>query len=124
MYIPWKAGRLALGFEGREHEDASRMMGLGRLARMRLSLLGTMRGAASLGWLIVFALALGELEIATFLAQPGRQSVSVFLDNMMHYGRSSAVIQWSFILLVTEAAVAAGVLWAGSRQWRRLRVRT
>ncbi|MFH0963190.1 MAG: hypothetical protein V2A58_04165 [Planctomycetota bacterium] len=122
FYVPWKAGTLALSFEGRSHDDAARMMGLSPLTRIKLSFLGTMRGAASLAWLIVFALALGELEIATFLAQPGRQPVSVYLDNMMHYGRSSAVIQWSFILLATEAAVAFLVLAAGSRQWRKLHV--
>ena len=76
----------------------------------------------SLAWLIVFAFVLGELEIATFLAQPGRQPLSVFLDNLLHYGRSTTVAVWFLLVLVAEAALAWIILFVGLSQWRKLRV--
>jgi len=120
FYIPWKLTRLANRFESFGQHEAERLMGLGRYWRTRLALGGTLRLALCAGWLVVFAFALGELEIATFRAQPGRQPVSVLLDNLMHYGRSGALVKWSLILILTEIATAWAVLAMGARQCRRL----
>ncbi len=123
FYIPWKVARLVGRFEGPEHEDLTRLLGLGPLRRTWLRMSGVLRLALCASWLIVFGLALGELEMAMFLVQPGRQPLSVFLDNLMHYGRSAAVVQWSLIVILTEAAIASAVLWVGMSQWRKLSVR-
>jgi len=122
FYIPWKIVRFVQGFEGREHEDVKRILGLGRLARARLAAGGTLRPALYVSWLVVFAFALGELEIATRFVQPGRQPISVFLDNLLHYGRFAEIGQWSLIVLVSGVVIVWTVLWIGLAQWRRLRV--
>lgn len=124
FYLPYKMVRFVQRFEGREHRETQQLLGLGPLQRLRLSVWGVARPALTLSWLIILALVLGETEVAAFLAQPGRQPVSVFLDNLMHYGRSSAVTQWAVILVVTEMLIAGCVLWVGLRQWRKLSVRT
>lgn len=121
FYLPWKITRFVQRFEGREHEDLRRLLGLGFLSRIRLAAGGILRPALTVSWLVVFALALGELEIASFLVQPGRQPVGVFLDNLMHYGRSAAVVQWSLVVILTEVVIAWVVLSVGMLQWRRLR---
>ena len=122
FYVPWKIVRIVQRQIGREHADLARMIGLGSLARLRLAVFGALRPALSLSWLLVFAFALGELEIATFLVQPGRQPLSVFLDNLMHYGRSAAVVQWSLIVLAAELIIAWTVMKVGLSQWRKLSV--
>jgi len=122
FYIPWKVVRFQQRFAGRGQAETARLLGLGPPARLRLALAGSARAAVCVGWLIVFALVLGELEIAAFLVQPGRQPISVFLDNLMHYGRSAAVVKWSFIIVVTEIALAVVVLTMGFSQWRKWRV--
>ncbi len=124
FYISWKTVRLVQRFEGREHREAEQLIGLGPLARAQLAIQGLLRPALAVAWLVVFALALGELEMATFLAQPGRQPLSTFLDNLMHYGRSPSVAQWSLVVVATEVAVAWTVLALGLSQWRKYRVRT
>ena len=120
FYLPYKMVRSVQRLEGREHRETQQLLGLGPLQRLRLSAWGVARPALALSWLIVFALVLGETEVATFLAQPGRQPISIFLDNLMHYGRSSSVIQWAAILVATEVAIASCVLVVGLRQWRKL----
>jgi len=122
FYIPWKVASFVQRLEGREHEDVKRLLGLSPIARARLAIGGLLRQALSVSWLIVFALSLAELEIATFLVQPGRQPVSVFLDNLMHYGRSASIGQWSLIVVMGQIAIAWIILWVGLSQWRRLRV--
>jgi len=122
FYIPWKVASFVQRLEGREHEDVKRLLGLGPIARARLAIGGMLRQALCVSWLVVFALTLGELEIATFLVQPGRQPISVFLDNLMHYGRSASIGQWSLIVVMGEIAIVWIVLWVGLSQCRRLRV--
>jgi len=122
FYIPWKALQLVARFEGRGPREVARVLGLGPLARARVAVSGVLRPALCVSWLVVFVLVLGELEIATFLVQPGRQPASVFLDNLMHYGRSAAVVQWSLALVCTEVAVAWLVLRMGLSGWRKSRV--
>ena len=121
LYIPFKIVRLASAFEGQAHDRVGRLLGLPILTRLRLRLGGVLP-ALSLAWLIVFAFVLGELEIATFLAQPGRQPLSVFLDNLLHYGRSTTVAVWFLLVLGAEAALAWIILFVGLSQWRKLRV--
>ncbi len=124
FYLPWKLARLAQNTESTEHRDMERLLGLNRLTRLRLALGGMLRPAVFGGWLIVFAFALGEVEIASFLVQPGRQPISVFLDNLMHYGRSTTVIQWALLMLAAEILMAWLLLKTGVPAWRRLRVTT
>jgi len=121
FYIPWKITSIVQRLEGQPHEDMMRLMGLPWFLRARLALGGVLKPAVTVSGLIVFALALGELEIATFLYPPGWRPVSVFLDNLMHYGRSADVVQWSAIVVLTEAAIAWILLAAGLSQWRTLR---
>ena len=121
FYIPFRAMRFARELEGEEQGEAARLMGLGPLRRLRLAVGGPRRAALCVAWLVVFALVLGELEMAAFLAQPGRQPVSVFLDNLMHYGRSGAVAKWSLIVVATEVAAAWVLAALGLAQWRKLR---
>ena len=120
FYVPWKIARLAQSLRSPAQGELVALMGLGPLRRARLALAGTMKVAAAAAWLLVFALALGELEISTFLVQPGRQPISVFLDNLMHYGRSAALARWSLIIVAAEAALAWGVLSIGMTECRRL----
>jgi len=122
FYVPYKTVQVLQGLEGREHGDVERLLGLGFFARVRLSAWGLLRPGLAVSWLVVFALVLGELEMAGFLAQPGRQPVSVFLDNLMHYGRSASVAQWTLIVVATEVLIAWTVLSVGMRQWRKLQV--
>jgi len=121
FYIPWKIASIVQRLQGPPHEDMMRLMGLPWFARARLAFGGVLKPAVTVSALIVFALALGELEIATFLYPPGWRPVSVFLDNLMHYGRSADVVQWSAIVVLTEAAIAWILLAAGLSQWRTLR---
>jgi len=116
--------RFVQQLEGREHRDLERLLGLGVLRRLRLTAWGVFRPAVVVSWLIVFMFVLGELEVATFLAQPGRQPISVFLDNLMHYGRSAAVSQWAIVVVATEVVIACTVLAVGLSQWRKWQVRT
>jgi ABC-type Fe3+ transport system permease subunit len=90
---------------------------------MRLTALGLLRPALGFSWLVVFALVLGEVELAGFLAQPGRQPISVFLDNLMHYGRSASVARWTMVVVATEVCLAWTVLAIGVKEWQRLRVK-
>ena len=91
-------------------------------SRMKLRAAGPLSPALALSWLVVFAFAFGELEIASFLAQPGRQPLSVFLDNLLHYGRSATVSIWFAVTALAGVAMACLVLTAGLAQWRKLRV--
>jgi len=120
FYIPWKLARMTSFYEGPERRDLGRMLGLGAATRANLALSGALRPAAAAGWIMVFALTLGELEIATFLAQPGRQPAGVFLDNLMHYGRSAALAQWSLALVAAEASAAWMLFRMGLRECRQL----
>ena len=124
FYIPYRVLRFVQRLHRRQHRDLERLLGLGMLQRLRLTAWGVFRPALSVAWLIVFVLVLGELEMATFLAQPGRQPISVFLDNLMHYGRSSLVSQWAIIVVVAEVVIAWTVLAVGLSQWRKFQVRT
>jgi ABC-type spermidine/putrescine transport system permease subunit II len=124
FYIPYKTVGLVWRLEGREHGEMARLLGLGLLRRLEVTLRGVLGPAVTVSWLVVFTLVLGELEIATFLAQPGRQPVSVFLDNLMHYGWSGAVTQWTLILVASEVALAWVVCALGWGQWRRFVART
>jgi thiamine transport system permease protein len=124
FYIPYKTVGLVLRLEGREHGEVAKLLGLGLLRRLEVTVWGVLRPAVAVSWLVVFTLVLGELEIATFLAQPGRQPVSVYLDNLMHYGWSAAVTQWTLILVAGEVALAWATLALGWGQWRRLVART
>ncbi len=124
FYIPYRMVRFVQRLEGREYRDLQRLLGLGMLRRLTLTAWGVFRPAIIVSWLIVFVLVLGELEIATFLAQPGRQPISVFLDNLMHYGRSAAVSQWAIVVVATEVVIACTVLAVGLNQWRKWQVRT
>jgi len=124
FYIPYRVLRFVQRLHGHRHRDLQRLLGLGMLQRLRLTGWGVFRPALSVAWLIVFVLVLGELEMATFLAQPGRQPIGVFLDNLMHYGRSSLVNQWGTIVIVTEVVIAWTVLAVGLSQWRKFQVKT
>jgi ABC-type Fe3+ transport system permease subunit len=119
FYIPWKLTRFAQRMETPAHRETARLMGLGWVWRTRLTAAGPLRPAVALGWLLVFALVMGELEIAAFLAQPGRQPLSVHLDNLMHsYARSAAVAQWSLMVVLTEVVLVGLVLAVGMRTGR------
>ena len=117
FYIPWKILGAARRIEGPEHSEVARLAGLGFLRRAWLSIAGTLRPALCVSWLLVFALAFGEQEISAFFAQPGRQPLSVFMDNLMHHGRSSAAAKWSLIAIVVNVAVAVIVARVGARRW-------
>ncbi len=117
FYIPWKILHAARRLEAPEHGEVARLAGLGFLRRVWLAIAGTLRSALCVSWLLVFALAFGEQEISSFFAQPGRQPLSVFMDNLMHHGRSSAAAKWSLIAIVTNLAVAVIVARFGARRW-------
>ena len=119
FYIPWKLSQSAMRSRSEAYRDVERVLGLACWRRCLLTLGGLMKPMALMGWLFVFALTLGELEIAAFLAQPGRQPLSVFLDNLMHYGRSATVVHWSLILIATELLIAVLVLKLGRSTWQR-----
>lgn len=123
FYIPWKILQLSRAFECKGHERVERLVGMPVLSKMKLRAAGMLLPALALSWLVVFAFAFGELEIASFLAQPGRQPLSVFLDNLLHYGRSATVAIWFAIAVTAEVALACLVLTVGLVQWRKLRVR-
>lgn len=120
FYVPWKLARLFLSTESAGLCDTRRMLGLSVFTRAKLAVGGLLRPALCCGWLLVGAFIMGELELATFLAQPGRQPVSIFLANLMHYGRSAEVIQWSFLVVTAEIILAWLVLRIGLAPWRRL----
>jgi len=119
FYLPYKLVRVFHTVEGPAYRDLERSLGLGMCTRLRLAFGGLLRPALCAGWLLVFALALGELEIAGFRVQAGRQPMSVFLENLMHYGRSSTVVQWSLLLILTEMVLAFLILRIGWPRWRR-----
>ena len=116
FYIPWKILCAARRLEAPEHSEIARLAGLGFLRRAWLSIAGALRPALCVSWLLVFALAFGEQEISSFFAQPGRQPLSVFMDNLMHHGRSSAAAKWSLIAIVMNVAVAVIVAQVGARR--------
>jgi len=122
LYIPWKVLQLSRAFESKGHERVERLVGLPLLARVKLHAAGTLSPALAFSWLLVFAFAFGELEIASFLAQPGRQPLSVFLDNLLHYGRSATVSIWFAVTVAGGIALVCLVLTVGLAQWRKLRV--
>ena len=122
FYIPWKVLQLSRTFECKGHENVERIAGVPFVSKMRLRAAGMFSPALALSWLLVFAFAFGELEIASFLAQPGRQPLSVFLDNLLHYGRSATLAIWYGITVAAEIALACLVLTVGLVQWRKLRV--
>jgi len=124
FYIPWRVTRSAQRLEGRAYHETERMLGLGPCRRALLALGGALGPAVACAWLIVFALALGELEIATFLAPAGWQPLSTFLDNQMHYARQAGAMQWVLIVVAAELAVVCLAGIAGRLQWRTLRATT
>ena len=121
FYIPWKLTRFAQRIEGREHEDLKRLLGLGIVSRATLAIRGILLPVALIAWLLVFALALGELEMASFLEVPGYQPISVYFNQLMHYSRTVTVAQWVLIVVATEIVLAWVLLSIGLWQWRRLR---
>ena len=122
FYLPYKLVRVFHTTESAAYRDLEQMLGLGPCQRLRLAVGGLLRPALCAGWLLVFALTLGELEIAGLHVQAGRQPISIFLENLMHYGRSSTVVQWSLLLILTEIILALIMFRIGWPQWRRLSV--
>ena len=63
--------------------------------------------------IIVFVLVLGELSATVLLVPPGKSTLSVTIDNLLHYG---ANVQAS-VLCLTEAVLVLILAWMGLLLW-------
>jgi iron(III) transport system permease protein len=70
-------------------------------------------GTIAASAIVVFVLVLGELNATVLLIPPGRATLAVTIDNLLHYG---ANVQAS-ILCLTEAALVVLVVGAGFMVW-------
>lgn len=59
-------------------------------------------GAIAASVVIVFVLAIGELNATVLLIPPGRETLGVSIDNLLHYGANTS----ASVLCLTEAALA------------------
>ena len=65
-------------------------------------------GAIVMSLILVFVLAAGELNATVLLSPPGKDTLSVAIDNLLHYGASATASAFCLIeaILVLVAAVA------------------
>jgi iron(III) transport system permease protein len=70
-------------------------------------------GAIAASMVIVFVLAIGELNATVLLIPPGKATLSVTIDNLLHYG---ANVQASILCLV-EALLVLSVVSGGLLVW-------
>ncbi|MFC1766054.1 ABC transporter permease [Planctomycetota bacterium] len=66
-------------------------------------------GAIATSMIVVFALALGELNATVLLIPPGKETLAVTIDNLLHYG---ANVRGS-VLCLTTALVVVGMIGGG-----------
>lgn len=108
----------------RELVDAARLFRGDGLAKWLRILLPLYKPGLIVAFLIVFALALGELPATLLVAPPGYSTISIRIYNLLHYGGSQSVA--SLCLIITAASMVAAALFfltmahwkSGMRRWR------
>jgi ABC-type Fe3+ transport system permease subunit len=85
--------------------EAAALAGLSRARTWRKIVWPAVRGRATAVGLVLLLLALAEVAPAVLLAPPGRQTVSLHLFNLMHFGYDETVASLCLLLFATAAAV-------------------
>jgi len=78
-------------------------------------------GAISVSVILVFVLVLGELNATVLLIPPGKATLSVSIDNLLHYGANATASALCLIeagLVITAIVLGSLLLKAGSRLLR------
>lgn len=99
--------------------DAARLCGLG-LTRRAIHVALPHCWQALLGaWLLVFALAAGEISATALVMPPGRETLPLTLFNLLHFGRDADVAAMSLLLVgaVLLPLIIALPLWR--HLWRQ-----
>ncbi len=79
--------------------EAASTCGMGALGRARHIGLRTAWPALLAAWLLVFALAAGEVSANDVLRPPGRDTLPLLLFNLLHFGRDADVAAMALLLL-------------------------
>jgi iron(III) transport system permease protein len=96
--------------------DAAAVDGAGRWTRFWRIALASRLSALGLAWLVVLALALGDLAATILVAPPGMMTLSVLIFQFLHSGVQDRVAGICLALVLGFAAVAA-VAAALLRRW-------
>lgn len=90
-------------------EDAADMDCINWYQRLIYVELPLHKGAVAASLIIVFVLVLGELNATVLLLPPGGSTLSVSIDNLLHYGASAQ----ASVLCLTEAMLTVIIFAAG-----------
>jgi iron(III) transport system permease protein len=88
----------------------------GQIARVALP---ATRDAALAGWLVAFALALGELPATNLVAPPGTTPLTVVIWSLLHTGVESQLAGVALVMLAAVAGAGALAAWALGRLARQ-----
>jgi iron(III) transport system permease protein len=70
-------------------------------------------GSLAASFIIVFVLTFGELNATVLLVPPGKETLAVTIDNLLHYGANVK----ASVLCLTEAALVVVIVSAGFLFW-------
>ena len=92
-FIPFAVIFIRSGFRqiGPSVEESAWLHGRGRLHAMGSVLLPLLRPSLIAAFFVVFVLSFGELGTTLLVVPPGKETVSLKIYNLMHYGAESSV---------------------------------
>ncbi len=97
--------------------DAASVDGAGRIARLWRIVVPGRLDAVLLGWVVVFALGVGDLAASILVVPAGVNTLSIRIFGLLHYGVEDRVAGICLAQVVALAAVAAVVSWVARRCW-------
>jgi iron(III) transport system permease protein len=118
-FSPFAVVILAASFKllSREQEEAALLVSNGWLGRMFRIVTPQCKAGISAAWAISFVFCLGELGTSLLVMPPGRETLTLRLFNLMHYGAGDMVALLA--LLVVACGLAVSGILAVMYGWKR-----
>jgi iron(III) transport system permease protein len=114
--LPAAFQQLRASFRGLhpELEEASRILGAGRIETLRRITAPLLRSGVIAGWCLIFVGTVRELSAAVMLSSSATKVLSVVIFDLNESGNLGAIAVIGVTMLVVTFAVVAIANWAGS----------